>query len=464
MTAITTESVPVAASEAPSPAGRLIAFSTASIPVNAAQVPLAVYLAPIYARHYGLSLAALGTIFLLERLWGAVADPLIGVLSDRGRSRFGRRKPWIVAGGLVFALAGIPLFFPPEGVSPLQVGIVLFAFYLGWSMIQIPYLAWSGELSGDYHQRTRIVSYQTAVGAIALLVVLVVPTIVDQLRPGDDALKLGSMGAVILASIPVGILLTVLAFPEPPLPAKPAARLPLATSLRLIARETLLLRVLASDFAVSVAQTIRGGLFVFFVSQVAMAPQMASGLFLLQFLFGIAAGPIWMWAGYRLGKHRAAVTGELIQVMINLGLLLVAPGMLPLIAGLTIAQGLAQGSGNQMLRAIVADVADKHRLETGRDRAALFFSVFSLSSKAGMAVGIGIALPLVGWLGFDPRIANARDALLGLQLVFALGPALAHILAAWLVYNFPLDERAHDRIRRQLDAGEPIVAEIPPVP
>jgi GPH family glycoside/pentoside/hexuronide:cation symporter len=307
------------------------------------------------------------------------------------------------------------------------------------------------------------VTYQTVLGAIALLVVLVVPTIVDQLRPGDAAFKLGAMGAFVILSIVPGVILTLGAFPEPPAPAVPRARLPLATSVRLIARETLLLRVLASDFAVTLAQTIRGGLFVFFIADVASLPRWASGLFLLQFLFGIAAGPIWMRAGYRLGKHRAAVIGELVQVAINLGLLLVAPGTLGLVIGLTIAQGLAQGSGNQMLRAIVADVADKHRLETGVDRAALFFSVFSLAGKAGMAAAVGIALPLVGWLGFNPQGANPPEALRGLQLVFALGPALAHIVAAWLVYNFPLDEQAHGRIRRQLDAGEPIAPDIPPI-
>jgi Na+/melibiose symporter-like transporter len=440
--------------EAPPPAGRLLAFSMIMIAVNGVSVPLSVYLPPIYAQHYGLSLGVLGMIFLLERLWGAVADPLIGVLSDRTRGRFGRRKPWIAAGGLAFFAAGISLFYPPEGVTALHLAVVLFAFYLGWSMIQIPYLAWSGELSGDYHQRTRIVTYQTVVGAAALLVVLALPMIIDRLRPGDAALKLGAMGAIVLASVLPGVVLALRALPEPPVPARPAQRLPLGTTLRLIARETLLLRVLASDFAVNVAQNIRATLFVFFVSAVAGLPRWAAGIYLLQFVFGTIAGPIWMRVGYRLGKHRAAVAGELVQVATNLGLLFVGPNTIPLLIALTIAQGLAQGSGNQMLRAMVADVADKHRLETGADRAALFFSVFSLAGKAAMAVSIGVALPLIAWLGFKPAGGNGTDALYGLQLIFALGPALAHILAAWLVYRFPLDEQAHGRIRQNLDARE----------
>ena len=202
----------------------------------------------------------------------------------------------------------------------------------------------------------------------------------------------------------------------------------------------------------TVGQSIRSALIIFFVTHYMGLPQWASGLFLFQFVFGIVAGPIWAQIGYRIGKHHAAVAGELVQVAINLGLLLVVPGQIGLLLVLTLAQGLAQGSGNLMLRSMVADIADEHRLRTGEDRTALFFSAFSLSSKAGMAAAVGIALPLVGWLGFDPAaVANSPDALRGLLYVFALGPAIAHLLSAWLIHGFPLDEAAHTKIRRALD-------------
>jgi Na+/melibiose symporter-like transporter len=124
---------------------------------------------------------------------------------------------------------------------------------------------------------------------------------------------------------------------------------------------------------------------------------------------------------------------------------------------LTVAQGLAQGSGNLMLRAMVADLADKQRLESGQERSGLLFSVFSMSAKLGTAIGVGVAFPLVAWLGFRPGVVNTPQALLGLKLVFALGPALAHTVSAVLIMRFPLDERRHTAIREALD-GPPVAA------
>lgn len=433
---------------------RLAAFSSFAVPIYAAQMPLGVHVPAIYAQHYGIPLATLGLLFLFERLWGAATDPLIGLLSDRTRSRFGRRRPWIVAGAALYGIAAVALFFPWGGVSAVSLGITLFLFYLGWSMMQIPWLAWSGEISGRYHERTRIATYGTVAGSSALLLVLMLPTIIDQLRPGDAPLKLAAMGGVVLISLVVTLALVLRAFPETPAPAVPVARLPFRQAVALIAREKLLMRVIGSDFAVTFGQLVRSTLIVFFVTSYMGRPEWASGLFLLQFVFGIAAGPIWMRIALRLGKHRTAVLGELVQVAINLALLLVAPHNFALLLALTVAQGLAQGSGNLMLRAIVADVADKHRLDTGVDRTALFFSVFSLTSKAAMAAAVGVALPLVAWLGFNPNGANTPEALTGLLLVFALGPAIAHAGSAWLIHGFPLDQNRHAEIRRALDARE----------
>jgi len=121
---------------------------------------------------------------------------------------------------------------------------------------------------------------------------------------------------------------------------------------------------------------------------------------------------------------------------------------------LLIGQGLTQSSGNLMLRAILADVADKQRLETGSGHGGLLFSVFGLSTKAATAVAVGVVLPLVGWLGFNASGANGADALFSLKCVFAFVPAGAHVAAAILMLRFPLDEKRHGEIRGALARRE----------
>lgn len=438
------------------PATRLMRFATIGMPLAAVEVPLSTYLPALYASALGFSLTTVGLIFLAARLWDGVIDPAIGILSDRTRSRFGRRRPWIAAGSAIFLAGAIPVFAPPENFGPALLSLALFTLYLGYSMIATPFAAWGGELAGQYHERTRIATYGQVMTSIALLLALVLPSLMASRFAGSPRLQLAGMGAMVFVLFVPALVVGLTALREPPAPAGTTTREPVLRALRLVFTDRLLLRILASNFAVRLGQGVRTAVFVFFVAHFIGKPTWAPGLFLLQYIFGILACPIWLAVGRRLGKTRAAVTGELIQVGINLGLLLLTPGSVALLVGLTVAQGLAQGSGNLMLRSIVADVADHHRLVTGQDRLGLFFSVFSLSDKAAFAVAVGIALPLLGQLGFDPRQVNDGAVLERLQLVFALGPALAHLLSAVLIRGFPLTEANHGEIRRMLAARDAV--------
>jgi GPH family glycoside/pentoside/hexuronide:cation symporter len=431
---------------------RLAVFAAIAVPIAGAGLPLAVYLPAFYAQTLGLT--AVGAIFLLTRLWDTLSDPLVGVLSDHTRSRFGRRKPWIAVGAALFGASVFAIFFPPAGVSAVYLAGWLFAFYLGWTMIQVPLAAWSGELSAQYHERSRVQTFLQTAGAIGLLAVLVMPTILDQGRHAGPGASLRAMGLFSLATLVPAVIAGLAFVKEPARAIEQAVRLPFTAALKILLGDRLLLRILASDFAVTLGQSIRGSLFVFFVVAYLGLPKWASGLFLLQFVFGVFAAPLWLQVGYRLGKSRTAVAGEVAQVVINVGLLLAAPGPAAFawVLGLTVAQGLAQGSGNLMLRSIVADLVDKQALETGQNRSGLLFSTFSLSGKLATAVAVGVALPLVGWLGFRPGPHNTPHALLMLKLVFALGPALSHTVSAILIARFPLDQRRHGEIQAAIAA------------
>jgi len=433
---------------------RLVRFAALVMPIAAVEAPLTTYVPPLYAAIFGFNLTTIGAIFLVARAWDALIDPAIGILSDRTRTRWGRRRPWIAIGAAVFAVGTLGAFLPPRGAGPIMLSAALFTLYLGYSMMTTPLSAWTGELSSQYHERTRVTTYAMVMTAIALLLALVLPSALAVRLAGHPTTELAAMGAMVFVLLAITLPLGLGAVAEPPLPTAPLPRLRLVETFAVIVRERLLLRVLASNWAVRLGQGTRTALFVFFVSVYMDRPTLAPALFLYQFVFGILAAPIWLAIGRRVGKGRAAVSGELVQMVINAALLLVGPHGWPLLIALTTAQGLAQGSGNLMLRAIVADISDAHRLETGQDRVGLFFSIFALSDKAGLAMAVGVALPLVGWLGFNPGHANTPAALLHLKTVFALGPAIAHLISALLIRGFPIDETRHTEIRRALAARD----------
>src|SRR5690606_17380236 len=132
----------------------------------------------------GLPLAAVGGVFFLARLWDAVTDPVVGNLSDRTKSKFGRRKPWIALGAPALLLMFYFFCFPPEGADLTYLLVVTFFFYLASTIVQVPYLSWGAELSRDYKERTRITGYRETATMIGVMLATAIPLFFLQ---GKDA-------------------------------------------------------------------------------------------------------------------------------------------------------------------------------------------------------------------------------------------------------------------------------------
>ena len=162
---------------------QLVAYGQLVVPLAVIGLPVAVYIPPFYSSTLGLDLAAVGFILMLARFSDVITDPLIGRLSDRTRTRFGRRRPWVVAGVPVMMVSALMLFVPPEEVSNLYLLIWIAAIYLGYTLITIPYGAWGAEISGDYRERNRITGSRQIFLLIGLLVAITVPIVAS--KAGD---------------------------------------------------------------------------------------------------------------------------------------------------------------------------------------------------------------------------------------------------------------------------------------
>lgn len=440
-------------SPARSPSGGYHRLAAIYVPVTAAAQPVAAWLPAILARDYGVPLTLVGALYLVGQLLNCVLDPVVGALSDRTQGRFGKRRPWVAGGGSLFVAGSAMLFFPPANLGLGWLSAALAAYYVGLALLSTPLLAWSGEIATGYHDRTRAASTFTLWQSIALVGALALAALAQHLRPGDGQLQLTLFGTLVLATAIPALWLTLSNRDASPPPALTVPLSPLA-AVRSVFGNPLLLRVLASDAAVRAGQGIRTTLLLFYVTFYLGRPEWGAGLFLFQYAFGVLSAPIWQRIGVRLGKRNAAILAEVLQALINLALVLTAPDRFWLVLALAFAQGVTQGSGNIMLRSMVADVADKHRADTGEERAGLYYSVFALADKIGGALAAGIALPLIAWFGFDPEAAvNAPQALNGLLLTFSIGPALAHAVSAAVIAGFALDADQHNAIRRRLDTA-----------
>ena len=154
------------------PARLLAPFAAASMPVSALGLPLSVYLPNYYVSHIGLSLGAVGAAFSIVRLIDIVFDPMIGIAINSTRTRFGRFRPWMIAGGPLLMLATYMMFMAEPGASTFYMVVWLLVLYAGFSMVTLGHASWAAALVPEYHQRSRVYGWMQAVGVLSIIIVL----------------------------------------------------------------------------------------------------------------------------------------------------------------------------------------------------------------------------------------------------------------------------------------------------
>ncbi|HEY0302298.1 MAG TPA: MFS transporter, partial [Rhizomicrobium sp.] len=193
--------------------GKALSYGFYQFPLGLLIPPLTLMLPGFYAETMGVPLALVGTISAATRLLHVVTDPLVGALSDRTRSRFGRRLPWIGAGSLV-AMLGVALAFMPlvHSASAGYLALCLLLIYTSTSLIQIPYYAWGAELPATAHGRARMLGWREVAGLSGMMLSSVAPLIASLFGfSANGRQAMGVLAAALLLVIPFAfaILCTV---------------------------------------------------------------------------------------------------------------------------------------------------------------------------------------------------------------------------------------------------------------
>jgi glycoside/pentoside/hexuronide:cation symporter, GPH family len=431
----------------------LACYSAPCLALAALGLPLVVYLPKFYADDLGLDLAAVGAAFMLVRLLDIGLDPVLGALMDRTRSRWGRFKPWLACSAPILMASTAMLFFarPGVGVSWLILGLLL--GYGGWSMAVLAQTSWGAVLSTDYQQRSRVYAWWQTANVFGLILVLTAPVLVTQLDPAPGA-AMRAMGLAVLVLLPLTIGLAVAAVKEPR--ADGPGHLASVSEWLALFRSTAVRRLMISDVVLGLVPGVAASLFLFYFEEGKGFSESTTNLLLLvYFLAALAGAPLWSWLAKPLGKHRALGFAALFYLVGHAALWLIPPGNVGFGAAAAFLAGLPYSAASVLLRAMMADVADEERLATGRDRTGLLYALLTGATKVGAAVSVGVTFIGLKLAGFNAHGGNTPDAIMGLEALFLILPALLSILAAVILFGYPLDARRLADIQAALAVRKP---------
>lgn len=431
-------------------------YGMTDMPVMMGLLTGLVFLPRFYSADMGIPLDTVAQIILITRVIDVITDPLMGYISDGTSWRFGRRKPYILMGAPLLMLSTYNLYFPPETVGPLFMFFWMSLSSLALTMILIPYYAWGAELSDDYYERSRITGWRGAFGAFGQLIAQAVPAIAlfcCAIGETENVLKL--VGTTILVTMPIAILCTTLFTPEPA-HSKPS-RVPVLPGLKLMMKNKPFLRLVFAFMLGFMGLNITTPLYLFFVADILGAEAELVYMLCFYFVTTIASIPFWVWLAKRIEKHNAYIVAFLTIACAHPFYLLLGPGDFWWMLPITVVTGFASGGFSQTLpNSIKADVIDLDRLETGENRAGLYFSAWSFAQKATSSIGGFIALTALAWWGFDASLGGDNDdsAKFGLRLLFSTLPSIFFISGALLVWRFPINAARQAEIQAALADDE----------
>ena len=409
----------------------------------------------VYAKYFNLELTVIAAVVLYSRLFDSITDPLIGYLSDRHRAAGGSRKLWVIFGALYMLVSAYFLFTPPLQVSWFYYLFWSFNFYLAWTVMDIPHVAWGRELFADYHGRARVYSYRTLFIYVGQTLFFSLPflPLFSSSEYTPETLRYAVFIGLFLM-IP-GLLLAKFIAPD-----GHAMRATTQDSWRDIARSVVrnkpLLLFLGTYFIASTSFGMWAGLVFVYLDGYLMFGNKIAMIFLLGNVAGMLSIPVWLKLIHKTSKSSVWAMGMTLFVICLAGFWFIKPEvtwLLPMLFTSGAYMGFA--CFNILEASIVADISDYGTIKFGNERGATYFSFLTLINKISLGIGSAISLGVAGYYGFDAvkPDAQADVAIFGLRLGFITLPVICGIIAIALMTMTPINRYRHKIIRRRIERG-----------
>jgi len=437
-----------------------LAYALPAFAMAVVGIPIYIYIPKFYTDVIGLNISVVGAVLLSLRVFDAITDPLMGLISDRTTTPHGRRRPYIAGGSLLLAASIVCLFNPPAMGIPATTAWFLTwlaLVFLFWTLTVVPYESLGPELIHDYHERTVLFGYRDGFLIAGTMVAATAPVVIRSLladanAPDADQAVFFIM-SIIYAPLIVcccGICFFVVKEADP---TKKRTSFQLRESLATtFQNKPFCILLLAFSFS-AVAAQMPATLILFYVEYV-LESSKAELFLLIYFVSGIALLPAWIWVSRRIGKKAA----WMISMGINTGAFFyvfwLGPGDEWLYGVLVFVSGIGFGAGLALPSALTADVIDYDQAFSGERREGQYIGIFSVAKKMAGAAGAGIGLWALGLFGYVPGQPQSPEVVLALRTLYALVPCILSIVAFLIAGFYPLSEARHQEILKQLHKRE----------
>jgi len=400
----------------------------------------------------GLDPAAIGWIWLVSRVWDAVSDPLVGQWSDQTRTRFGRRRPWLLGSAIPLALAALALWAPPVGLTGnglvAWVGVSFLAFFTAYTAFEVPHLALGAELTQERIERTRIFGTRQAVATLGMFGAAVFGT---QHALGGRA----AAGTQVLVAGTLVVVLMIAALRRLPREREDyqgrSADDPW-TAIGDVLRNPHARLLLFVFFIESLGSGGIGMLVPFVTEHVTKLPDSTGAMLAFYMVPSLLAVPLWVALARRFEKRRLWLVAMLLGGA-GFGMIFwLAEGDWWWMAVSGAIAGTAGACGNTLGQALKADVIDFDEYETHQRKEGAYFAAWNFVRKlAGGITGwiVGLVLSAVGYERGVEQGPEVRDAM---RLLMGGLPLAGYAIGALAFARFRLGEAEHGRIVRALDA------------
>jgi GPH family glycoside/pentoside/hexuronide:cation symporter len=435
------------------PLPRLLAFSTGSIPAYLLIGMLSTYLPPFYAGKMGVSLTTIGLTIGALRLADLGVDLALGWLMDITKTPIGRYRPWYLAGLPVLWLAVYKVFNPPAEVDTSYLFTWYILLYVAYSMLVLGHSAWAATISGSYNERSRMFGWMLGIGVSGSVLLNLLPKLTHgAIRPADPA-SIPTIGWIIMAVSTAAVIITTLSTSERPAPGAANDRATLKDYLAVFTNRSML-RLLGADLFLILGPGASAPIYLFFFHESKGFALGDVSLLLIPYTGAAVLGaPVWARVAQRLGKHRTVQLAGLGYAITQTILMIVPAGMFWPTALSMFSVGFCGAAFIVLIRAMVADVADELRLQTGQERSGVLYALVTLTQKLGSSLAVTIIYPILDLVGFvaKPGYHNTPEAIRGLEMCYVFAPIILVVIGSACLIGYKLDAKRQGEIRSALD-------------